>query len=67
MKERAGLPGGILLPAVVLVLAAALFVAAWRDPELIDIGPHLSAAGIGVLGSALSFFWLLVAIAMRRR
>ncbi|MCZ7679759.1 MAG: hypothetical protein M5U28_13755 [Sandaracinaceae bacterium] len=67
MSERADLPGGIALPATVLALSAALFVAAWRDPELIDLGPHLSAAGIGVLGCALSFFWLLVAVAKRRR
>lgn len=66
-SERAGLPGGIVVPAVVLVASATLFAVAWRDPELIDLGPYFRPAGIGVLGCAISFFWLLVAIAKRRR
>lgn len=66
-SERGGLPGGIVLPAVVLVASATLFAVAWRNPELIDLGPHLRPAGIGILGCAFSFFWLLVAVARRRR
>jgi hypothetical protein len=61
------LPGGVLAPAVVLVASFALFVVAWRDPELIDLGPRLRPAGIGVLGAAFSLFWLLAALGRRPR
>lgn len=60
-----GLPGGVLLPALVFVACATLFVVAWRNPDLIDLGPRLRPAGVGVLGAAFSFFWLLVAIGRR--
>jgi hypothetical protein len=66
MERRRGLPGGIGAPAAVLAASAALFVVAARDPELIDLGPHFSPAGLGVLGAALSAFWLLAAIGARR-
>jgi hypothetical protein len=62
-----GLPGGVALPAVVFVSCAILFVVAWRNPDLIDLGPRLRPAGVGVLGAAFSFFWLLVAMGRRRR
>lgn len=62
---RRGLPGGVALPAIVLVLCATLFVVCWRDPDLVDLGPHVSASGIGILGTAFSFFWLLAAVGMR--
>ncbi|HEY8430081.1 MAG TPA: hypothetical protein VIL20_16985 [Sandaracinaceae bacterium] len=64
-KEPRGLPGGPIPPAIVLVLCATLFVVAWLDPELVDLGPHVSAAGLGVLGSAVALFWLLAAIGAR--
>ncbi len=67
MSERRGLPGGMILPALVLVGFAALFVIAWSDPDLIDFGPRISPAGVGVVGSAFSFFWLLAAIGTRRK
>lgn len=60
-----GLPGGIALPAVVFVLGFSTFVVCWRYPDLVDLGPKLSASGIGVLVSAVSLLWLLVAIAKR--
>jgi hypothetical protein len=60
-----GLPGGVLAPTIALVLCAALFVVAWRDSELIDLGPRLNPAGIGVIGAAISLFWLLVAMGKR--
>lgn len=67
MKKRSGLPGGIAPPAVILVLSVALMAIALRDPERIDLGPHFSAAGIGVLAAAGSFFWLLAALGARKR
>ena len=60
-----GLPGGIALPALVFVLGFGTFVVCWQNPELVDLGPKLSASGIGVLVSAVSLLWLLVAIAKR--
>ncbi len=66
MSARAGLPGGVALPAIVLIASLALMFFALRDPELVDLGPHFSASGIGVLGAATSFFWLLVALGKRR-
>ena len=66
MSEPArGLPGGIALPAVIFALGFGTVIVAFRDPDLIDLGPHLSASGIGVLVAAVSFLWLLVAIAKR--
>ena len=61
-----GLPGGIALPAVVFVAGLATFVVCWRDPDLVDLGPRLSASGLGVLVAAASLLWLLVAIAARK-
>jgi hypothetical protein len=60
-----GLPGGVALPAVVFLASMTLFIVAWRDPELIDLGPHIRPAGVGVLVAAASFFWLLAAIGKR--
>ncbi len=65
MKSERGLFGGIALPGIVFVACATLFVVCWRNPDLIDLGPRLSASGIGVLGAAISFFWLLAAIGRR--
>ncbi len=67
MSERSGLPGGVAAPAILLVASAVLMVVALRDPELIDLGPHFSASGIGVLGSAGGLFWLLVALGMKKK
>lgn len=64
---RTGLPGGVIAPLVSLVGCATLFVIAWRDPDLIDLGPRLSPSGLGVLGAALSLFWLLAALGAKRR
>jgi hypothetical protein len=60
-----GLPGGIGLPATVLVLSLGLFVFAYTFPGVLNFGPHIHPGGIGVLGGAASAFWLLVAIAKR--
>lgn len=65
-KDKRQLPGGVVAPLIGLAGFGALFVVAARDPELIDLGPHFSPAGIGVLGAALSLFWLLAAIGLRR-
>lgn len=67
MNRRSALPGGVVAPAVVIIASMVLTVIAVRDPEQIDLGPHFSPAGIGVLGSALSFFWLLVALGMKKK
>jgi hypothetical protein len=64
-ETRRGLPGGIALPAAVFVAGATVFVVCWLNPELVDLGPHFSPAGIGVLTASMSLFWLLVAIARR--
>lgn len=66
-REPRGLPGGVIAPAVALVLFGVLFVVAWRDPDLIDLGPRIRPAGVGVLGAAFSFFWLLAAVGRRPR
>jgi hypothetical protein len=66
VSVRSGTPGVIAAPAILLVLSVALLVIAVRDPELIDLGPHLSAAGLGVLGASGGFFWLLVALGKKR-
>ncbi|GAB5547290.1 MAG: hypothetical protein SangKO_070500 [Sandaracinaceae bacterium] len=63
--EPKGLPGGIALPAVLFLLSMAAFVVFFSNPELVDLGPNLSPGGLGVLGSAVTFLWLLVAIAKR--
>jgi hypothetical protein len=60
-----GLPGGVALPGLVFLASFATFVVCWRDPELVDLGPRLSASGLGVLFAAMSLLWLLVAIAKR--
>ena len=65
MSAPRGLPGGTAAPAVVLALSAALFVTAFIRPGLVDLGPHLHPAGIGVTLAAISLFWLLIAIAKR--
>ena len=65
-EERSGLPGGVIAPLVVLVAFAVLFAVDVSDPSLIDLGPHVSPMGIGVLGSSLSLFWLLAAIGAKR-
>ncbi|HJL14192.1 MAG TPA: hypothetical protein RMH99_00980 [Sandaracinaceae bacterium LLY-WYZ-13_1] len=64
-RSSRGLPGGIALPAVLFALSATTFVVCFTNPELVDLGPHLSPAGLGVLGAAVTFLWLLVAIAKR--
>jgi hypothetical protein len=63
--NRRGLPGGVVPPAILLFAFSTLFVVCWRHPDLVDLGPHLRPAGIGVLGAAFSFFWLLAAIGRR--
>lgn len=60
-----GLPGGIALPGALFVFFAAVFVICYRDPELVDLGPHISPSGVGVLGASATFMWLLFAIAKR--
>lgn len=64
-KAARGLPGGVLLPGVVFLSSFATFMVCWRDPDLVDLGPRLSASGLGVLFAAGSFLWLLIAIAKR--
>lgn len=65
--ERRELPGGVFAPALVFAASFTLFLVAIDDPELIDLGPHLSAAGIGVLGMAASFFWFLAAVGLHQK
>lgn len=60
-----GLPGGIATPAVIFVASMTVFMVCSANPELVDLGPRLSPAGIGVLFAAASLFWLLIAIAKR--
>lgn len=64
-RARRGLPGGIALPGFLFVLSAAVFVVCWLNPNLVDLGPNLSASGLGILGGSISLFWLLIAIAKR--
>jgi hypothetical protein len=65
MSASRGLFGGIALPAVLFVASAATFVVCWLNPGLVDLGPRLNPAGLGIFGAAASFLWLLVAIAKR--
>jgi len=65
-EERRGLPGGVIAPLIAFVVFVSLFAIDLSDPELIDLGAHVSPMGIGVLGSALSLFWLLAAIGAKR-
>jgi hypothetical protein len=65
-EQRRGLPGGVIAPLVALAAFITLFAVDLGDPALVDLGPHLSPMGVGVLGSALSFFWLLAAIGAKR-
>lgn len=60
-----GLPGGIALPASVLVTSLGLFVFAYLFPGVIDLGPNIHPGGIGVMFAAASGFWLMIAIAKR--
>jgi hypothetical protein len=53
--------------AVMLIASTLLFVVTWRNPDLIDLGPRLRPAAIGVVGAAFSFFSLLVAFGLRNR
>lgn len=64
-SEPRGLPGGIAPPAILLVLSMTGFIVAFRNPGLVDLGPHLSPAGVGILVAVVSAFWLLVAIGKR--
>lgn len=63
--ERRGLPGGILPPFIGLLAFAALFVLGMTKPDLVDLGPRMHPAGVGVIGAALTLFWLLAAIGAR--
>jgi len=65
VSEPRGLPGGIGLPAATFVTFAAAFVFLFTHPGLLDLGPHVSPAGLCVLGGVVTFGWLLVAIAKR--
>lgn len=67
IEEKRGLPGGIPAPALVFAAFFTLFLVAIKDPDLIDLGPHFSAAGIGVLGMVAGFFWFLVAIGLHKK
>lgn len=60
-----GLPGGIVLPAVLWVSSMAAFAYTFSNPGLIDLGAHLSPAGIAVLLGVVTFAWTLYAIARR--
>ncbi len=60
-----GLPGGIALPAVLFALSAIFFGYTFTHPGLVDLGPNVSPAAIGILGGVVTFGWLLVAIAKR--
>ena len=63
-SDRRGLPGGIVAPAVVFVLSLSLFAYAYLRPGELRF-PYMSPGGVGVLGMASSFFWLLAAIGKR--
>lgn len=63
-NER-GLPGGIALPAILFAGSAVFFGYTFANPGLIDLGPHLSPAAVGIFGGIVTLFWLLVAIAKR--
>jgi hypothetical protein len=65
-RAQRELPGGIALPAVVFLVSSTIFVVCWLNPDLVDLGPNLSASGIGVLGAAMSSMWLLIAIGLRK-
>ena len=65
-EQRRGLPGGVMAPLVAFIVFVALFTVDVIDPALIDLGSHVSPMGLGVLGSALSLFWLLAAIGAKR-
>lgn len=60
-----GLPGGIALPAVLFALCMGGFAYTFTHPGLVDLGPHLSPAAVGILGGVVTLAWLLVAIAKR--
>ncbi|MCB9592727.1 MAG: hypothetical protein H6719_08340 [Sandaracinaceae bacterium] len=61
-----GLPGGIAPPAIGFVACAVFFGYTFSHPRVIDLGPHMSPAGIGILGGVVTLGWLLVAIGKRR-
>lgn len=69
VKERSGLPGGIALPGVLFAVSMAAFVVFWMHPGWLTfgeaIGARINPAGLGVMGAAVTFFWLLVAIGKR--
>jgi hypothetical protein len=64
-----GLPGGIVLPAIVFVASMTTFMVCWTHPDLINfgtaIGRRINPAGVGVTLAAIALFWLLIAIAKR--
>lgn len=64
-KPAKGLPGGIALPASILVASLGLFMFAYAFPGILSLGEHVHPGGLGVLGAAASAFWLLIAIAKR--
>jgi hypothetical protein len=68
-ETQRGLPGGIPLPAVLFGLSMTAFAVLWAHPGWVSfgaaIGPRISPAGLGVIGAAITLFWLLVAIAKR--
>lgn len=64
--RRRGLPGGIAPPAVLFAVSIGTFMVCWLHPDLVDLGPYLSASGLGILGASIGLMWLLVAIGMRR-
>ena len=63
-NER-GLPGGIALPAVLFVGCAVFFGYTFTHPGVVDLGPNLSPAAVGIFGGIVTLGWLLVAIAKR--
>lgn len=65
-SEPRGLPGGIAPPAILLVVSMTTFIVCFRNPGLLDLGPHVSPAGVGILVAVVSAFWLLIAIGKRR-